>query len=278
LTEHSLCLFAAFLHNEGLRPQSISVYLAGLHHLHIAAGFQAPPSSNWVWLQYVLKGIKRTNSAPPRIHLPIAASILSQILQVWSSHISADNPFEPRLLWASACLALFGFLRLGELLPANESSPAPLCLDDVSVDCRSHPSLVQVFIRRAKNDPFGKGARVNLGKTNSDLCPVTAICNYLAIRPAGPGPLLLHHDSHPLLRDQFIAAVKAALQSAGLVNTLYSGHSFRIGAATSAASAGVPAHLIQAMGRWSLDAYLTYIRAPPQLLASVSPALASNHF
>ena len=43
LTDRSLCLFAAFLANEGLRAQSISVYLSAVRHLQIAAGFQAPP-------------------------------------------------------------------------------------------------------------------------------------------------------------------------------------------------------------------------------------------
>ena len=36
LTQTSACLFAAFLAQQGLQPQSISVYLAALRHLQIS--------------------------------------------------------------------------------------------------------------------------------------------------------------------------------------------------------------------------------------------------
>ena len=41
---------------------------------------------------------------------------------------------------------------------------------------------------------------------------------------------------------------------------LYTGHSFRIGAATSAAARGVPLAVIQHMGRWKPNAFQHYIR------------------
>lgn len=47
LTDCSLCLFAAFLANEGLCAQSISVYLSAIRHLQISTGMQPPP---WPWL------------------------------------------------------------------------------------------------------------------------------------------------------------------------------------------------------------------------------------
>ena len=50
-------------------------------------------------------------------------------------------------------------------------------------------------------------------------------------------------------------------------------HSFRIGAATVAARNGVPDHLIQAMGRWSSNAYQLYIRTPSASLATLSQKL-----
>jgi hypothetical protein len=41
---------------------------------------------------------------------------------------------------------------------------------------------------------------------------------------------------------------------------MYSGHSFQIGAATTAGSVHVEDHLIKILGRWSSDAYCKYIR------------------
>ncbi|CAF1171079.1 unnamed protein product, partial [Rotaria sp. Silwood1] len=40
----------------------------------------------------------------------------------------------------------------------------------------------------------------------------------------------------------------------------YSGNSLWVGAATSAAAAGIADHLIQTLGRWTLLSYLRYIR------------------
>ena len=59
------------------------------------------------------------------------------------------------------------------------------------------------------------------------------------------------------------------LQLAGYDQHSYASHSFRIGAATTTAATGLPAWLIKAMGRWSSDAYQTYI----QCLASTLQAI-----
>ena len=51
---------------------------------------------------------------------------------------------------------------------------------------------------------------------------------------------------------------------------------FRIGAATTAAAASLPAWLIKDMGRWSSDAYQTYIRCPTSVLQSIPQLLAQT--
>ena len=71
--------------------------------------------------------------------------------------------------------------------------------------------------------------------------------------------------------------VRRLLQSAGIDPTPYSGHSFHIGAATTAARIGMDAALIQTLGRWRSSAYQLYIKIPRESLASVSKAMATSN-
>ena len=73
-----------------------------------------------------------------------------------------------------------------------------------------------------------------------------------------------------------MARVRDALTRAGYACQDYAGHSFRIGAATTAAAAGIPDSTIQALGRWSSAAFLRYIRTPRDRLALLSASLACH--
>ena len=99
-----------------------------------------------------------------------------------------------------------------------------------------------------------------LGKTDNDLCPVTALLAYLAIRGSGPGFLFLFSDRRPLTKQRFIQRVRQALSAIGVDSSQYAGHSFRIGAATTASARGLSESTIQMLGRWQSSAYQLYIR------------------
>ena len=95
-----------------------------------------------------------------------------------------------------------------------------------------------------------KGVRLAIGKTNNDSCPVTALLSYLARRGNTPGPLFQWDNHTPLSKSKFVEHVHQALLWANIPAHLYTGHSFRIGAATTAALAGIQDSTIQTMGRW----------------------------
>ena len=63
---------------------------------------------------------------------------------------------------------------------------------DVAVDSHTNPSVVRVFLQRAKADPFGKGVSIYLAKTDSLVCPVFVVLHYLVIHSPGEGPLSVH--------------------------------------------------------------------------------------
>ena len=68
--------------------------------------------------------------------------------------------------------------------------------------------------------------------------------------------------------------IRKLLRALELPEENYAGHSFRIGAATSAALARIKDRTIQLLGRWQSGAFLRYIRTPHELLAL--SALASQ--
>ena len=64
-----------------------------------------------------------------------------------------------------------------------------------------------------------------------------------------------------------------ALKTIGLDPSKYAGHSFRAGAATTAA-AGLEDSTIKTHGRWESSAYQLYIRIPKHHLKTVSSSLS----
>jgi site-specific recombinase XerD len=165
---------------------------------------------------------------------------------------------------------------LGEIT-AVANGPPPLLAEGVAVDSHKALTTIKLHLTRSKTDPFGKGTEIYLGITGLDLCPVSALLQYMMVRPdPKQGPLFVLQNGQPLSRDQFVRHLKQALDAAGIDQKHYSGHSFRIGAATAAAKAGVPDHLIKAFGRWESEAYQIYIRTPPETLAALSSTLASS--
>ena len=130
------------------------------------------------------------------------------------------------MLGAACCLGYFGFMWAGKFTAVNPSIPAPINVSDAVVNSYSSPSMVRVFLRRAKSDPFNKGISIYLNKTNSSLCPITAVLHYLAVHRPGEGHLFIHKSGSPLTREQFIRGVKAALSAAQIAHQNYSGCSF----------------------------------------------------
>ena len=115
-----------------------------------------------------------------------------------------------------------------------------------------------------------------VGRTDNWLCPVTAVLSYLVARGSGPGPLFKWEDGRFLTREAFVAAVRKALAETGLAAKDYAGHSFRIGAATTAARQGLQDCLIKTLGRWESSAYTRYIRTSPETLCKVAKSLTSD--
>ena len=168
LSEHTLCLFAAFLANEGLQARTISAYLSGLRHFQISAGLPPPPHNAWPWLHYVTRGIKRTQEPTNRSRMPITIAVMNKLRAVWLPLNQVVHPFNNVLYWAAACTAFFGFLRLGEVFPTTPT-PRPL-------HGQSHqPLLHQAADQEVKDRPIWEGLLCGVGEVWS--CHLPSCCS-----------------------------------------------------------------------------------------------------
>jgi hypothetical protein len=171
------------------------------------------------------------------------------------------------MFWSACCVAYFGLLRVSEFttsLPFNASSH--LNVADVTKLPDSFEARFRLHIKISKTDPFGRGCFIYLARTRRRVCSVAALQYYLAVRGTTPGPLFVWGDDSPLTAPQVNHYMRLLLSRMRILGN-YSSRSFRIGAATAAAAAGLPDHLIQALGRWTSDAYRRYIRISTNMLA-----------
>ena len=90
---------------------------------------------------------------------------------------------------------------------------------------------------------------------------------YLALRRGDQeAPLFLYRDGSPLTRSRFVGVIKDTVSALGLPGGDYAGHSFRAGAATMAAKAGIEGSVIQTLGQWRSLVYKLYVRIPQEEL------------
>ena len=167
--------------------------------------------------------------------------------------------------------AFYGFLRISEYTSSRARSYDPattLCRSDILI---KNLNTIDIRIKASKTDPFRVGTTIRIIRNDSPLCPVQALLEYIRISPHQSGPLFRFHDGRFLTRTNFAATLNK-VKPPGTKNL--SSHSFRIGAATTAAAAGLPRWLIQILGRWTSDCYKTYLRISDHTKNIVSHSLA----
>ena len=139
---------------------------------------------------------------------------------------------------------------------------------------------MSITLNQSKTDPFHCGQTIQLFPTGSSTCPIKALITYRGysryVDTTHNTPIFRAGKFNPLTQRQLNAVLRHLLQQAGFNHINYASHSFRIGAATTAAAAGLPPWLIKTLRRWHSDAYLTYIRCPDSVFSAVPQMLAKT--
>ena len=138
-------------------------------------------------LEYVLAGVKRQEAysgTKAKSRLPITVRILQLLKNVWT--------YQPGLCDAMSS-SLHRILWLPSGRQVYSSIPASIQPSGIwwmqQFDSYEAPSLVRLLIKQSKTDPFCQGVEIFLGATKTDVCPVHALIQFLAIHDSTPGAL-----------------------------------------------------------------------------------------
>ena len=258
-SETTVLLFTTYL-SQRVRPSTIKVYLAAVRNLHIQCGFPSPTDKS-VLIPRILRGIKRIYGTDRRPRLPITPNILL----LFHRHLNIEWQ-DHMVLWTAMLVAFFGFLRSAELLALRTAD----IQSSIQPPSSSFPIYI-ITIHSSKTDPFRQGCSVRLAPSGHHLlCPARALHNLLShLSITSDSPLFTLSSGSPLSRHTLNSAISMLASYCNLNPVSFSSHSFRIGAATTAATNGLPDSLIKTLGRWSSDAYQSYIVTPTSVLDDV---------
>ncbi len=272
LSEPTLRLFVTFL-ARSLSYSSIKTYLAAVRYKNTELGFSRD-LQNMPLLHLLLRGVKRAKGElirPNRFArntLPIMKS-LKEVLRK-AHYIERDK----LMLWAAFTTAFFGFLRSSEFCsesPVSFNPCATLLVSDVSFN----DGIFILSIKVSKADPFRHGHSIRLSPSSTSVCPVRALQKHLSLCNDKSKPLFSFHDGRYLTCGLLSETLRSLLHATPHKGN-YTSHSFRIGAASTAAAANIPDWLIKVLGRWSSDCYQRYIRTPSNIIDGVSRKLANT--
>jgi len=198
-----------------------------------------------IYLRYVLRGIRRiqgnTLRRPLRNPITIAHILLGLDLDFSLLHLSL-------LTTRQYGTAFFGLLRVSEFTCPGYTFDASSHLSREDVSFNRNHSILYIKVKASKTDPFCESVIIRLAAIRDHkLCPVAAMHSYLDFRSSQSGLLFIFilSNGHNLTRRFVAAFLDLALPGTPNINT----HSFRIGGASAALSAGDSDALIRIMGR-----------------------------
>lgn len=266
-----------------LTHATIKLYLSGIRSQFIEQGlgdpYVLPFNTPMLKLQQVMKGIKKTKHSKPLPRLPITGDILhSMCLRLKNSLF---GPYWDDLMTAAVTTAFYGFLRCGEFTTSSErfDPSCDLSREDIQPQYTGcNVNEISVLLKSSKTDPFRHGSTISLFRINGITCPITALLTFTAARDSvcnnPTSPFFLLPSGRPLTRKIFLDLLSRLCSAVELDPKKYSGHSFRIGAATTAAKKHIPDHMVRVLGRWSSDAYTSYVRTDKSSLNAAHQTLA----
>lgn len=252
--------FITHLFSSNYAPSTVATMVSAVAFVNKL--YQAPNPLHHFLIIKMLEGGRKAG-ARPDTRQPITLPLLHKLTA--SLPIFLSDQYLIILLKAMFLTAFHAFLRVGEFTVRSKRGAPGHTLQ--AADCSVHftsgrPSSVSLRLTSYKHSQ-STPTTITIPATHTSNCPVDTIHAYLQLaRPQG-GALFQFRDRQPVTRQYFQTQLHKALGVIGINITQFNTHSFRIGAATEAVSRlGLPDHEIQRLGRWSSNAFKSYIRSP----------------
>lgn len=249
--------FIAWLFEQGLAPATIRARACHLAHFHKMEGHEDPLKNYFI--QKLLQGCSKLRPGGDT-RLPITRDLLHKIIRALGFVVPSKTL--QITLEAMFLLAFHAFLRVGEIT-SSASAHNPNLLMRKHVTFMGNPTnAVSVTFSTYKHSHSGHPTTLHIAAAGAGQPdPVGALETYMQVtKQLTPNDPLFLYRGKPLTRLVFSDYLNRALRFSGVDPQFYKSHSFRIGAATTAALNGVSDQSIKAWGRWSSDAYQRYIR------------------
>ena len=260
-----ILLFVAYLaYHRKLSYRCIHTYVCSVRNWVMRSGGQDPLQSKKSQCRFKLKqllaGVKRATRKKRNVKKPLKKRHIIKIVGKLETTRLFDHNSKV-MVKAALLLAFFGFFRCSEYTCSSTNQKSFLRRKDVKVK----RDKLKITLRKTKTNQF-ESSVVRIYGNGTDICPVHAMKQYLALSNHSRSSSLFWKDNKPLKSATFNKILRDLLRAIGLNPSHYSSHSLRAGAATTAANRGIPSWLIQRLGRWHSNCYKIYIRNPTKSL------------
>lgn len=264
-----------------ISPATIKAYISALSKVQQLLGFNAINVHDDPIIVAYLKGMENAklySGKRPIRHTAITFDILKVLgHQIRLCDWTVDSK---TVIWAAALVAFWGSFRLGEIL-----SPSPMAFNFYETllwsDVTFRPDgSVMIHLKSTKTKTF-PGQIVDLFPFHIETCcPVKALKKLFSLLPQTAGrfiPVFKFSNGKNLTSQIFMDTVKNLLQSLQIDTSALTGHSFRAGIPSLLATAhdSDTVTAIQTWGRWTSDAYKTYLRLRTEQRRHVFHKIAS---
>lgn len=295
LTAYATWMATAPTGRQRLKPETIRNYISlGPRIYHLQHGLPWTEVNSAYPVQLTIRGINRLYSAPPQQVPAMTTDLLLAIREVLFPLQTLDDVS----WWAAALLLFFSLLRSCHVVP-DSAAEALLCSNEyilrrASLRYDHVNGRITLLVSRTKTIQFHeKLLRLPLPlMPEHPLDPTNALLEYLRrvyARPANEflfgahaigsaaAPTAPARNWVPLTYERFTKRLRELLSRAGIANAMaYTPRSFRRGGATLALRIGLAPALIQALGDWRSDVYMTYCQVDDELRSFAADAMAAD--